>query len=62
MRLRRFTSVDAMRADQMRYWRRCSGTQRIAAISEITTMAYAVKNGKWNVPRLQRTFSRVQRP
>jgi len=60
-RIKRYSSLDAMRTDQMRYWRSRPGHERIAAISEITTTAYVFKNGGEDVPRLQRTLSRIQR-
>lgn len=57
----RYASLEAMRSDQMRYWRSRPGHERMEAVSDITNSAYAFKNEGENVPRLQRTLSRIQR-
>lgn len=59
--LRRFTSFDAMKAEEYAYWQSRPAHERIAAISEITTEAYRMKEPAINVSRLQRTLVRIER-
>ena len=61
MRIRRFSNPGAMRSEQLRYWRSRPGYERVEAISEITTTAYALKTGGEFVPRFQRSIRRIQR-
>ena len=60
--IKRYTSLDAMKADEYRYWQGVSAQERIRAVSEITLEAYALKGRVENVQRLQRALVRIQRP
>jgi hypothetical protein len=60
--IRRFSSLDEMKAEEHRYWRSVSACERLEAVSEITSEAYALKGQSTDVPRLQRTLVRIQRP
>lgn len=59
--LRRYESLDAMKADEYKYWHQRPGHERMAAVSEITNEAYGLKDARSNVPRLQRTLVHLQR-
>lgn len=58
---KRYDSVDAMKADEYAYWRERSPQERFAAVSQISSEAYGLKDPGANVPRLQRTLVRIQR-
>jgi hypothetical protein len=54
--IRRYESLEAMKADEYAYWRQRPGHERIAAVSELTREAYGLKDLRPDVPRLQRTL------
>jgi hypothetical protein len=60
--IRKFDSLEAMKDEEYRYWQGRPARDRIAAVSEITTEAYRLKDPTLNVSRLQRTLVVVQRP
>ena len=60
--IRKFDSLEAMKDEEYRYWQGRPASERIAAVSEITTEAYRLKDPAFNVFRLQRTLIAVQRP
>jgi len=60
--IRKFDSLEAMKDEEYQYWQGRSARERIAAVSEITTEAYRLKEPAINVSRLQRTLVSVQRP
>lgn len=60
--IRKFDSLEAMKDEEYRYWQGRPASERIAAVSEITTEAYRLKEPAINVSRLQRTLVAVQRP
>ena len=59
--IRKFDSLEAMKDEEYRYWQGRPASERIAAVSEITTEAYQLKDPGVNVYRLQRTLVSVQR-
>lgn len=59
--LRRFKSLSAMKSESYRYWRSRPGSERLAAVSELTSAAYGLKGLAPHVSGLQRTLVRVQR-
>ena len=59
--LRRYSSLDEMKADEYRYWQSRSVRERVEAVSELTQEQYAMKGVVSNVPRLQRTLVRFER-
>jgi hypothetical protein len=59
--IRRFASLDAMKADEYSYWQSRPAHERLAATSEISTEASRIKDAATNVSRLQRTLSHLKR-
>jgi hypothetical protein len=60
--IRKFERLEAMKDEEYQYWQGRPACERIAAVSEITTEAYRLKDPAINVSRLQRTLVAVQRP
>jgi hypothetical protein len=61
--IRKYTSHKAMKADEYRYWQSRPVHERMAAVSELTTAAYALKGiAAPVVPRLQWPVVRLPRP
>lgn len=60
--IRRFTSLDAMKADEYQYWQSRPPHERLAATSEISTETYRMKDPTTDVSRLRRTISHLKRP
>ncbi|AMN48259.1 hypothetical protein ACG33_14360 [Steroidobacter denitrificans] len=61
-RIIRYTSLEEMKAADKRAWQRLPPGERIRAVMEITTSVYAMKGHVLDVPRLQKTLVRIQRP
>ena len=59
--IRKYTSHKEMKADEYRYWQSRPVNERMDAVSELTTAAYALK-GMADVPRLQGPVVRLPRP
>jgi hypothetical protein len=60
--VRKYISVDEMKADEYRYWQSRPVHERMAAVSELTLGAYAMKGpiclvprSEWQVVRLERS-------
>jgi hypothetical protein len=63
--IRKYASVsdlDEIKADEYRYWQSRPVHERTDAVSEITQELYAMKGAVPDVPRLQRTLVRFERP
>ena len=60
--IRKFERLEAMKDEEYQYWQGRPARERIAAVSELTTEAYRLKDPAINVSRLQRTLVAVQRP
>jgi hypothetical protein len=60
--IKRYSSLDAMKADGIRAWQRVPASERIRAVSDLTTVLYALKGQPADVQRLQRTLIRIRRP
>ena len=60
--IRKYTSFHEMKADEYRYWQSRPVHERMDAVSELTLAMYAMKGAAPDVPRLQRTLVRIQRP
>ena len=60
--IRKFERLEAMKDEEYQYWQGRTACERIAAVSELTTEAYRLKDPTINVSRLQRTLVAVQRP
>ena len=59
--IRKYTSYKAMKADEYRYWQSRHVHERMDAVSELTTAAYALKGMAPDVPRLQGPVVRLPR-
>lgn len=59
--IRRYESLEAMKADEYAYWQQRPGHERIAVVSEITSEAYGLKVSRPDVRRLQRTLVHLKR-
>jgi hypothetical protein len=62
--IRKYTSLDEMKADEYRYWQSRPVHERLDAVEEMIETAYALKGWKKvpDVPRLQRPFVRLSCP
>lgn len=60
-RMRRYESLDAMKADEYAYWRERPGHERLAAVSELTSEAYGLKASGADVPGLRRSLVHLER-
>lgn len=59
--IRRFTSLDEMKAEEYEYWQQQPAQKRMEAVDEITREAFGLKGRSGDEPRLQRTLSVVKR-
>lgn len=59
--VRKYTSHKDMKADEYRYWQSRTVEDRMNAVSELTTVAYALKD-RPHVSRLQEPLIRLPRP
>ena len=53
--IRKYASHKEMKADEYRYWQSRPVHERMDAVSELTTAAYALKGMAPDAPRLLRT-------
>ena len=61
--IHKFSSVDAMKADEVRQWQKLPPGERLNAAAELSLGVYSMKEPLKNVPtRLQRTLVRLQQP
>lgn len=62
--IRRYQSLDDIKADEYRYWQRRPAEERLDAVEELVKTAYALKGWEIepDVPRLQRPFVRLRVP
>lgn len=60
--IRKYDSLQKMKVDEYRYWQSRPPHERMAAVSELTLSVYDMRGAAPDVPRLQRTLIRVQRP
>jgi thiamine pyrophosphokinase len=59
--VRRFDSLDEMKAEEYRYWQSQPDYARLQAVTDITRAAFALQDQAIIGRRLQRTLSRVRR-
>jgi hypothetical protein len=59
--IRRYTSLDEMKADEYRYWQSRPVHERVAAVSQLTEEGYRLKGIGPDAFRLQRNLVRVER-
>jgi hypothetical protein len=60
--IRKYASLDAMKADEYRAWQRLAAHERMDAVAGITLAAYQMKGSAPDVRRLRRTLVHLQRP
>ncbi|MFZ0664006.1 MAG: hypothetical protein WAM66_15060 [Acidobacteriaceae bacterium] len=60
--IRIFDSHEEMKAAEYEYWQSRPVYERMAAVSEISSSLYAMKDAGQDVPRFQRTVAVLQRP
>ena len=60
--IRKYTSLDEMKADEYRYWQSRPVHERVAAVWELTEIGYKMKGLGPDAFRLQRTCVRLERP
>ena len=61
--IHRYSSLEAMKADEYRAWHKLRPHERLAAAAELSISMYRLKEPTKNVPaRLQRTLVRLQQP
>ena len=59
--IRKYTSLDEMKADEYRYWQSRPVYERVAAVSELTEEGYRMKDMGPDASRLQRTLVHFER-
>ena len=59
--VKRYDSLDEMKADEYRYWQRRPAHERFAMVSELAREAYGEDAGDAHVPRFQRPFVKLER-
>jgi hypothetical protein len=59
--IRKFDSLEAMKDEEYRYWQGRPASERIAAVSELTTKAFRLKDPSVNVTKIQKTLVAVKR-
>lgn len=59
--IEKYESLEEMKDEEYRYWQGRPAHERLAAVSEITTEMYKLKDPAFHVSRLQRTLVAVQR-
>jgi hypothetical protein len=64
MTIRKYASLDEMKADVYRYWQSRPVHERFDAVEELNRVAYELKGWRMepDVPRLQRPFVRLPCP
>jgi hypothetical protein len=60
--IRKYESLDAMKADEYREWQGRPAHERMRAVAEITLAAYRLKEPATDVRRLQRTLVHLEWP
>jgi hypothetical protein len=60
--IRKYSSLDAMKADEYRDWQQLPVHERMRAVVEITLAAYQMKGQTPDVRRLERTLVHLQFP
>ena len=54
--IRKYESLEAMKDEEYRYWQGRPASERLAAVSEMTTEMYKLKDPAFHVSRLQTSF------
>jgi hypothetical protein len=59
--IRRYDSLEDMKAAEYAYWQQRPAHERMDAVGEITAETYGLKDPQSNAPRLQRTLVHLKR-
>lgn len=59
--IRRYTSLEAMKADEYAYWQGRPAHERMQATTDISVEAHRLRNPAYDAPRLQRTLVHLKR-
>lgn len=59
--IRRYASLEAMKADEYACWQQRPAHERMAAVTEITAEAYRLKDSSTGASRLQRALVHLKR-
>jgi hypothetical protein len=59
--IRRFESLEAMKAEEYRYWQSQPDYARLQAVTDMARAAFALEDQEISGRRLQRTLSRIRR-
>ncbi len=60
--IRKYSSLDAMKADEYRDWQQLPVHERMRAVAELTLAAYKMKGQSPDVQRLERTLVHLPFP
>jgi hypothetical protein len=61
--IRKYTSLEAMKTDELREWQRLPGYERLNAAFELSVAAYQIKGPEgYARPQFQRTLVHLRRP
>ena len=60
--IHRYSSLEAMKADEYRAWQKLQPHERLAAAAELSMWAFSLKEQSSVPARLQRTLVRLQQP
>jgi hypothetical protein len=60
--IRKFESLEDMKADEYKSWQELPAHERMSAVAELTLAAYHMKEPAPHVQRLQRTLVHLERP
>jgi len=60
--IRKYSSLDAMKADEYRDWKQLPVPERMRAVAELTLAAYQMKGQSPDVQRLERTLVHLPFP
>lgn len=59
--IRKYDSLEAMKDEEYRYWQSRPAYERLAAVSELTTEMYRLKDPTFQVQRMQKTLVAIRR-
>jgi hypothetical protein len=60
--IRKYASLDAMKADEYRAWQALPAHERMSAVAVLSLEAYQLKEPSAHVPRVQRVLVHLERP
>jgi hypothetical protein len=55
------TDLDEIKAEEYRYWQSRPMHERMEAVSQLSSAMYGIKGDGTDVPRLDKTFARIER-